>query len=78
MPSTGGGTDAGFAAQSGKPTVLESFALAGFGFHAKDEFIEIDSIVPCIYVSTRLLMELGKYLMGSVACARLQATGPER
>ena len=60
VPGTGAGTDAGFASRSGKPVVLESLGLAGWGYHAKDEYIEIDSIVPRLYLSTRLLMELGR------------------
>ncbi|MFT3802544.1 MAG: glutamate carboxypeptidase [Burkholderiaceae bacterium] len=60
VPMTGGGTDAAFAARSGKPVVLESFGLAGFGFHARDEYIEIDSIVPRLYLAARLLTELGR------------------
>lgn len=60
IPGTGGATDAGFAAKSGKAVVLESFGLAGFGYHARDEYIEVDSIVPRLYLSTRLLTELGK------------------
>ena len=40
--------------------VPESLGLAGWGYHAKDEYIEIDSIVPRLYLSTRLLMELGR------------------
>lgn len=59
-PVTGGGTDAGFASGSGKAAVLESLGLAGWGFHAKDEYIEIDSIVPRLYLTGRLLQELGK------------------
>jgi glutamate carboxypeptidase len=59
-PVTGGGTDAGFASGSGKAAVLESLGLAGWGFHAKDEYIEIDSIVPRLYLTSRLLQELGK------------------
>lgn len=59
-PMTGGGTDAAFAARSGKPAVLESFGLAGYGFHASGEYIEIDSIVPRLYLVTRLMTELGK------------------
>ena len=59
-PMTGGGTDAGFAGRSGKATVVESFGLAGFGYHARDEYVEVDSIVPRIYLVTRLLTELGK------------------
>jgi glutamate carboxypeptidase len=59
-PVTGGGTDAGFASGSGKAAVLESLGLAGWGFHAKDEYIEIDSIVPRLYLTSRLLQELAK------------------
>jgi glutamate carboxypeptidase len=56
---TGGGTDAAFAARSGKAVVLESLGLAGFGYHARDEYIEIDSIVPRLYLASRLMMDLG-------------------
>ena len=59
-PMTGGGTDAGYAGRSGKATVVESFGLAGFGYHARDEYIEIDSIAPRLYLVTRLLTEIGK------------------
>lgn len=59
-PRSGGGTDAGFAGRSGKPAVLESLGLAGWGYHAKDEYIEIDSIVPRLYLSARLLVELAR------------------
>jgi glutamate carboxypeptidase len=60
VPMTGGGTDAAFAARSGKAVVVESFGLAGWGYHARDEYIEIDSIVPRLYLVTRLLVEIGK------------------
>ncbi len=60
VPMTGGGTDAAFAARSGKAVVVESFGLAGSGYHARDEYIEIDSIVPRLYLVTRLLTEIGK------------------
>ncbi|MFO1196220.1 MAG: glutamate carboxypeptidase [Burkholderiaceae bacterium] len=60
VPMTGGGTDAGFAARSGKPAVLESLGLPGWGYHARDEYIEIDAIVPRLYLVTRMLVELGK------------------
>ncbi len=59
-PGSGGGTDAGYAGRSGKPAVLESLGLAGWGYHAKNEYIEIDSIVPRLYLSTRLLSELAR------------------
>ena len=60
VPMTGGATDAAFAARSGKAAVVESFGLAGFGYHARDEYIEIDSIVPRLYLMTRMLTEIGK------------------
>ena len=60
VPMIGGGTDAAFARRSGKAVVVEGFGLAGWGFHARDEYIEIDSIVPRLYLLTRLLIEVGK------------------
>ena len=60
VPMTGGATDAGFASRSGNPVVLESFGLAGFGYHARDEYVELDSIVPRLYLMTRMLQELGR------------------
>ncbi|MBS0432117.1 MAG: M20/M25/M40 family metallo-hydrolase [Proteobacteria bacterium] len=59
VPGTTGGTDAGFAASSGKPAVLEGLGLAGWGYHAKNEYIEVDSIVPRLYLTSRMLIELG-------------------
>lgn len=60
VPMIGGATDAAFAGRSGKATVVESFGLAGFGYHARDEYIDLDSIIPRLYLTTRLLIELGK------------------
>jgi glutamate carboxypeptidase len=59
-PMTGGVTDAGFAGRSGKAVVLESFGLAGWGYHAREEYIEIDSIVPRLYLMTRLLQTVAR------------------
>lgn len=59
FPMSGGGTDAAFAARSGKAVVLESLGLAGFGYHARDEYIEIDSIVPRLYLASRLMIDIG-------------------
>jgi len=56
----GGGTDAGYANRSGKAIVVESFGLAGFGYHARDEFIDSNTIVPRLYLMTRMLIEQGK------------------
>jgi len=38
----------------------ESFGLAGFGYHARDEYVVATSIAPRLYLMTRLLTELGK------------------
>ena len=59
-PGTGGGFDAGFANQSGKAAVLESLGLPGWGYRAKNEYVEIDSIVPRLYLSARLLIDLAR------------------
>jgi glutamate carboxypeptidase len=58
-PGTGGGTDAGYAGRSGKAIVLEAFGLAGDGVHAKDEYITIDSVVPRLYLLSRMMQEAG-------------------
>ena len=60
VPMTGGSTDAGFAAQSGKAIVIESFGLGGAGYHARDEYIEIDSIAPRLYLMTRMLQTVAR------------------
>lgn len=55
----GASTPAAAAAESGKAAVLESLGPAGGGYHAKNEYIEIDSIVPRLYLRTRLPGDLG-------------------
>ncbi len=60
IPGTGGGTDAGFAARSGKAAVLESLGLAGHGYHARDEYVDLEAVVPRLYLVTRLLEEIGR------------------
>lgn len=59
-PTTNGGTDAGFAGRSGHAAVLEGLGLAGWGYHARNEYIEIDSIAPRLYLASRMLIELGR------------------
>lgn len=34
--------------------------LSGWGYHNKDEFIEIDAIVPRLYLTARMLQDLAK------------------
>lgn len=57
---TGGGTDAAYANQSGNAIVLESLGLVGTNIHSKDEYIELEAIVPRLYLLARLLQEAGK------------------
>lgn len=57
----GGGTDAAFAAVSGRPAVAESFGLVGDGFHSSDEeYVDLDSIEPRLYLLVRLIMEASR------------------
>ena len=56
----GAGTDAGYAALSGKP-VIESMGLPGFGFHSDEaEYALIDAIPRRLYLTTRMIMELSQ------------------
>jgi glutamate carboxypeptidase len=57
---TGGGTDAAYAALSGKP-VIESLGLPGFGYHSdKAEYVMIDAIPRRLYMASKLIMDLGQ------------------
>jgi glutamate carboxypeptidase len=57
----GAGTDAAFAALSGKPVVLESLGLVGYGFHSSsDEYVDLNSIQPRLYLLSRLIMEVSR------------------
>ena len=63
--ATGGGTDAAFAGLKPKGGVLESFGLRGFGAHSNDdEYILIPSIAPKLYLSTRMVMDVGSGALG--------------
>lgn len=56
-----GASDAAFAGQSGKAAVLEAFGPIGYGFHSPDEeYVELDSIVPRLYVLARMIAEASK------------------
>jgi glutamate carboxypeptidase len=57
----GGGTDAAFAAASGRPVTIESFGLLGFGYHSsEEEYVELDSVEPRLYLLTRLIMDTAR------------------
>jgi glutamate carboxypeptidase len=57
----GGGTDAAFAAASGKPVTAESFGLPGYGYHSsEEEYVDLDSVEPRLYLLTRLVMDTAR------------------
>ncbi|MDA9443731.1 glutamate carboxypeptidase [Bradyrhizobium sp. CCBAU 51745] len=57
--ATGGGTDAAFAALKTKGAVVEGMGLSGFGAHSNDaEYVKLDTIVPRLYLTTRMIMDL--------------------
>jgi glutamate carboxypeptidase len=57
---TGGGTDAAYAALSGKP-VIESMGLPGFGYHSNDaEYVDIGAGPRRLYMSVRMVMDLAQ------------------
>jgi len=56
------GTDAGFAYQprNAKPMVLDGLGIVGDRLHSPDEWADLDSIVPRLYLTVRLLETLVK------------------
>lgn len=59
--ASGGGTDAAFAALEARGPVIEGMGLSGFGAHSNDaEYIQINSIVPRLYLATRMIMDVSQ------------------
>lgn len=57
--STGGGTDAAYAALKTTAPVVEGFGLRGYGAHSTDaEYVLISSIEPRLYLTTRMIMDI--------------------
>jgi len=54
------GTDAGYAyvPDSQKPAVLETMGVVGAGLHSEDEYMELSSIPPRLYLTTAMIMQL--------------------
>ena len=60
VPTSGGGTDAAYAALGGKP-VIESLGLPGFGYHSNQaEYVMIDAIPRRLYLAARMIMDLSQ------------------
>jgi len=55
------GTDAGYAYRAGqaKPAVLEGLGIVGGGLHTPDEWADISSIGPRLYLTLKLIELLG-------------------
>ncbi|KQM75431.1 M20/M25/M40 family metallo-hydrolase [Xylophilus sp. Leaf220] len=59
--ATGGGTDAAFAGLKTKGAVVEGMGLSGYGAHSNDaEFVQIGTIVPRLYLATRMVMDVSR------------------
>ena len=57
--ATGGGTDAAFAALKTQGAVVEGMGLSGYGAHSNNaEYVQINTIVPRLYLATRMIMDL--------------------
>lgn len=56
------GTDAGFAynPKSGKPVVLDGMGIVGDRIHSSDEWADLDSVVPRLYLTVRMMEAMGK------------------
>ncbi|MCY4600087.1 MAG: glutamate carboxypeptidase [Acidobacteria bacterium] len=59
--AAGGGTDAAFAALETDAPVIEGFGPVGYGAHSDArEYIEIDSVVPRLYLLARMVMDVAR------------------
>jgi glutamate carboxypeptidase len=56
------GTDAGFAfnPKAGKPVVLDGMGIVGDRIHSSDEWADLDSVAPRLYLTVRMLEMMGK------------------
>ena len=59
IEGTGGAADASLAAAVGVPT-LDGFGIVGGNIHTPEEYAEVESLVPRVYLLTRMLMELSR------------------
>lgn len=56
------GTDAGFAFHPGaaRPVVLDGMGIVGDRIHSSDEWADLDSVVPRLYLTVRMMEIMGK------------------
>lgn len=58
LEGSGGASDASLIAGAGIPT-LDGFGIVGGGIHTAEEYADVDSMTPRLYLLARMLMELG-------------------
>ena len=56
---SGGAADASLSAGVGTPT-LDGFGIVGGNIHTPEEYAEVESVAPRIYLLSRMIMELAK------------------
>jgi glutamate carboxypeptidase len=54
----GSSADVAFAAETGTPSI-DGVAILGGGAHGVEDYADLSSIVPRVYLLTRMLMDLG-------------------
>ena len=57
LEGTGGAGDANFASGAGA-TTLDGFGIVGGGIHTEDEYAELNSIAPRLYLLARMIMDV--------------------
>ena len=60
LEGTGGAADASLSAAAGTPT-LDALGIVGGGIHTPEEYADLDSIVPRLYLLSRLLVDTGSH-----------------
>lgn len=58
LEGSGGAADASLIAAAGTPT-LDGLGIVGGGFHTPEEYAEVGSVVPRLYLLSRMLMHYG-------------------
>src|SRR6202167_1015642 len=56
--AVGSSADIAFAAETGTPSI-DGFGMRGGGAHSVDDYADLSSITPRVYLLTRMLMDLG-------------------
>jgi glutamate carboxypeptidase len=57
LEGSGGAADANFASGAGA-AVLDGFGIVGGGIHTEEEYAELNSIAPRLYLLTRMMMDV--------------------